>query len=294
MALEELDIDSAKAITSLLQTMLVKNEKFNAIKLLRKLKYENNIDITYFIDQLLPLGEIVFYRFVKMESREMINSFHTYDKILHTIDYKAIIDLLEFNIIEPEYAAQVNEVSLDKVIYIIIQFSEYNDIVKDYLYKKYSQHISDEGLLHHMIYYNVCNDIFVYVRACMQYDKCTSEFINFNKILESYQAMYDRHKDNDDFNVSLRSRLIGVLKLVKVLCLDKLLMMPEYTEYKEKFESYYNINETPDPTNKTADTKSNTIYSLGSDNKKMQNILDKLCYDSYEYINGVVPWGSQR
>jgi hypothetical protein len=128
----------------------------------------------------------------------------------------------------------------------------------------------------------------------MQYDKCSPEFINFDKVLESYQAMYDKHKDDENFNNCLRSRLIMVIELINTLCLDKLLMMPEYNEYKKKFEGYYNINETQELSPKTSTTKSNTIYSLGKSNKKMKSILDKLCYDSYEYINGKVPWGSQR
>lgn len=71
-------------------------------------------------------------------------------------------------------------------------------------------------------------------------------------------------------------------------------VIPEYSEYKAKFESYYNINETPAKSPKTSTTNSQTVHSLGKSNKKMKNILDKLCYDSYEYINSKVPWGSQR
>jgi hypothetical protein len=294
--MDQLDINSNKYVISLLQNMLAHNDKFSAIKLLRKLKYEHSLDITHFIDQVLHLGDIVFYRFVKMESRDIINSFNTFDKILHTIEPNVIIDLLEFDIIEPEYSAQVNNVSLDKVIYIIIQFSEYDENVKQYLFNKYYQHISNEGLLHHMIFYNVCNDIFVYVRACMQNNKYTQEFINFDKVLASYQTMYDKYKDNEDFNICLRSRLIGAVKQINNICLDKLLDMPDYKTYKEKFESYYNINEKEDTSITTSVTKLHTIYTLDKSDTStpIKDILDKLCYDSYEYINNNVPWGSQR
>jgi hypothetical protein len=278
--MDKLDTKSSNNIIAILGNFLLKGEKFKAIQLLRNLKNENNIDITYLIDQILPLGDIVFYRYVKSESRKMINSFHAFDKILHTNDTNLVLDLLKFDIIEPYYSAKVNNTNIETVIYMIIQLSEYNEEVKQYLFQKYSisignyNNISEEGLLKHMLLENVCNDIFVYIRTSLEYNMTAPEVLNFNKILESYQVMYDKYKDDPKENKRLRSRLIGITQLINNQCLEHLLMLPEYIDYKAKFESYYEFK----------DTRSHEIKQL----------LEQICYDSYEYINYRVPWGSQR
>ena len=278
--MDKLDTESTNNIIAILGNFLLKGEKFKAIQLLRNLKNKNNIDIMYLIDQILPLGDIVFYRYVKSESRNMMNSFHTFDKILHTNDTNLILDLLKFDIIEPYYSAKVNNTDIETVIYMIIQLSEYNEEVKEYLFQKYSlsignsNNISEEGLLRHMLLENVCNDIFVYIRTSLEYNMTVPEVLNFDKILESYQAMYDKHKDDPKENKRLRSRLIGITQLINKQCLDYLLMLPEYEAYKAKFESYYEFK----------DTRSHEI----------KHLLEQICYDSYEYINYRVPWGSQR
>lgn len=279
--MEQLDIESTNNIIAVLGNFLLKGEKIKAIQILRNLKNNNNIDITYLIDQILPFGDIVFYRYVKSESREIINSFHTFDKILHNNDTNLILDLLKFDIIEPYYSAEVNNTDIENVVYMIIQLSEYDEEVKKYLFQKYSlgssNNISEEGLLKHMLLVNVCNDVFVYIHACFKNNMLSDKVLNFNRILESYQAMYDKHKDDPKDKKRLRSRLIGITQLINKQCLDNLIMLPEYKDYKAKFESNYEIKEI-----------------LKTENIQLKQILDKICYDSYEYVNYRVPWGSQQ
>jgi len=279
--MEQLDTKSTNNIITILGNFLLKGEKFKAIQLLRNLKNINNIDITYLIDEILPFGDIVFYRYVKSESREMINSFHTFDKILHNMETNIILDLLKFDIIEPYYSAEVNNTNIDIVIYMIIQLSHYDEEVRKYLFQKYSldssNNITEEGLLRHMFLVNVCNDIYVYIKACLDNNMLSPNVLNFDRILESYQAMYDKHKDIPKDKKRLRSRLIGITQLINKQCLDKLLMLPEYAEYKANFEYYHEFRE---------------IINKG--NLEIKQLLDKICYDSYQYINDKVPWGSQR
>jgi hypothetical protein len=275
-----LDEQSANTLVGVLASFLERGEKFKTIKILRDLKAKK-VDISYLIDQILPLGDIIFYRFVKDEQRSLINSFNTFDKILHNLEPQTVIDLLHFNIIEPHIAAEVNNTSLDKVIYMIIQFTEYEPLVYDYLFKKYPRDITHEGLLNHMIFYNICHDIFIYINACNKSNRNTAEFLNFERILESYQRMYDKYKDDEKQRKFLRSRLIGLAPLISKQCKDRLLMMPEYEEYKAKFQSYYQINHTNDT-------------DANRDTSEIIRLLDKICYDSYDWVNDKVPWGSQR
>jgi hypothetical protein len=277
--MELLDKKSTKYIITMLGNLLLTGEKFKAIQMLRNLKDKQNVDISYLIDELLPLGDILFYRFVKSINRDLINSFHAFDKYLHTLDTKVILDLFKFDIIEPHYSAQINNVSLDKVLYMIIQFSEYNDDVIHYLFEKYSSVVKYMGLLEHMIFYNVCHDIFIYVNACNQDEKIIYKVLHFSNILESYQAMYNKHEKDEKYNKCLRSRLIGLNKLIAKLCKDKHLTIPSYNQYQKKFSSYYQIN---------TNTETTTNYT------KIQTLLNQICLDSYNYINDAVPWGCQR
>lgn len=276
--MEALDKQSAEYIVSILAKFLINGEKFKAIQMLRKLKNQN-VDITYLINEVLPFGDIVFFRFVKTESRALVNSFHAFDKYLHTMEIPLILDLFKYDIIEPSYSAELNSVSLDKVLYMIIQFTEYNPTVIGYLFEKYSSVVSNEGLLEHMIFYNVCHDIFIYINACNQDDRVIHKLLKFECILESYQAMYEKHKNDEKYNKCLRSRLIGLVQLIAQLCKEHNLMMPEYSKYKIKFSSYYQINTAP--THKPASQKT------------IQTLLEQICLDSYNYINDAVPWGSQ-
>jgi hypothetical protein len=303
--MEQLTTFSANKLIALLCNYLIKGEKFKAIQLLRDLKNKNNnknnidIDITYLIDQILPFGDIVFYRYVKSENKDMINSFHSFDKILHTNDTNLILNLLKFDIIEPHYSAVVNNTTITTVVYMIIQLSEYDVEVKDYLFQKYSQgdsqedshNISEEGLLRHMLLENVCNDIFVYIKACLENKMISVNILNFDRILESYQAMYDKYKDNAKDNKRLRSRLIGITQLISKYCLDKLLMLPTYEDYKTKFESQDIIKKY---TKDQSDQTNQSDQSDQTDQTELKQIINKICYDSYEYINFRVPWGSQR
>lgn len=272
--MEQLDDESMNSIISVLGNIMIKGDNIKAIQLLRNLK-QKNIEITYLIDQILPFGDIIFYRYVKSVNRDMMNSFHTFDKILHTNDSNLILDLLKFDIIEPYYSVKVNKTDIATVIYMIIQLSDYDEKVKTYLFEKYA--VNEEGLLRHMFLENVCNDVFVYIRACLENNMTSPQVLNFDRIIDSYQAMYDKYKNNEKDKKRLQSRLIGITQLINKQCLDNLLMLPEYEDYKKRFESFY---------------ESKQIFK--KENSQLKQLLDKICYDSYEYVNFRVPWGSQR
>ena len=109
------------------------------------------------------------------------------------------------------------------------------------------------------------------------------EILNFDRILEAYQTMEDTYKDEVN-NKCLRSRLVGVIKLISKYCLDKLANIPIFTEYKQHFNTYYNIQ---------------IMSRLNIENKNTQQSqqlskqLDLICIDSYKYINSQLSWGSQ-
>ena len=92
-----LPADDMISICELLKFLLINGNIKELYTILKDFK--NKIpdgDITYFLDYLLPFGNVLFYRYVKGECREMMNSFHTFDKILHTMKTEDIINVLNF------------------------------------------------------------------------------------------------------------------------------------------------------------------------------------------------------
>ena len=90
--------------------------------------------------------------------------------------------------------------------------------------------------------------------------------------------MYDRFKDIKIRNKYMRSRLFGITQIINQLCKIHKLEMPEYKQYKNNFDRYYQIN------------NDHTIETQ----QKIKKLLNRICYDSFIYINDAVPWGSQR
>jgi len=271
----------------LLRHLLSLGQKFKVIQILRDLKTNiENHDITYILNELLPLGDIIFYKYVKTESREIINSLYSFDKMLHFKTGKEIIDMIHHDIIEPEYAAELNSCTLYNVLYYIIQFSEYDDDVIQYLFGKYSSKCvcSYEGLINHMLCKNVINDIMVYLKTCVSGGTLNSTSMSFESILASYKRMEEKYKmentpPKDGYeNKFLRSRLIGVCSLIISLCVKHSIMLPTFIEFEAVLKSYYSVNHIEDFKYK----------------EEIIQLLNKLIYDCYMYVDMQLPWGLQN
>jgi len=271
----------------LLRHLLSLGQKFKVIQILRDLKTNiENHDITYILNELLPLGDIIFYKYVKTESREIINSLYSFDKMLHFKTGKEIIDMIHHDIIEPEYAAELNSCTLYNVLYYIIQFSEYDDDVIQYLFGKYSSKCvcSYEGLINHMLCKNVINDIMVYLKTCVSGGTLNSTSMSFESILASYKRMEEKYKmentpPKDGYeNKFLRSRLIGVCSLIVSLCVKHSIMLPTFIEFEAVLKSYYSVNHIEDFKYK----------------EEIIQLLNKLVYDCYMYVDMQLPWGLQN
>ena len=273
----------------LLKKLLSLGQKFKVIQILRDLKTNiDDNDITYILNELLPHGDIIFYKFVKTESREILNSLYAFDRMLHFKTSKEIINMIHHDIIEPEYAAELNDCTLFNVLYYIVQFSEYDESVIQYLFEKYSSKgvFSYEGLINHMLCKNVINDIMVYLKTCINNGNLNSESLSFESVLSSYKRMAEKYKkeiqpigDGDGYqNKFLRSRLIGVCSLIVSLCVQHSIMLPTFIEFEAILKSYYNVNHIEDFKYK----------------EEIIQLLDKLIYDCYMYVDMQLPWGLQN
>ena len=273
----------------LLKHLLSLGQKFKVIQILRDLKTNiEDHDITYVLNELLPFGDIIFYKFVKTESREILNSLYSFDKMLHFKTSKEITDMLHHDIIEPEYAAELNSCSLYNVLYYIVQFSEYDEGVMQYMFNKYANRgvFSYEGLVNHMFFKNVINDMMVYLNTCITSRNLNSNTLSFENVLGSYQRLVDKYEKENELTPPrdgydkkfLRSRFIGVCSLIVSLCVQHSIMLPTFIEFEAIFKSYYNVNHIDD-----------TKYK-----EEVLSLLDKLIYDCYMYVDMQLPWGLQN
>ena len=271
----------------------------------------------------MPVANYDFLIFINTINNNIINNVKNLDNILHHLSSNDIIALLENQTINIQTTAENMAMTPEQIMFIIIQFSNYNDTIIKYLFNisfnnkfntdsnnkhnrvetgskhnkrvkttylelvklKYKNNLLPYKLLEHMIYYNICNDIFVYVKACIDNNMLSSDVLNFNKILESFTIM-NNNKKNEPYNISirLRSRLIGVIALLSELCYNYSLEMPTYKKYETKFNTFYTILNVNNITTTTNTTTNKTILDL----------LDAICLDSYIYINDAVPWGAQQ
>lgn len=256
-------------VCELLEYLMKNKQQMKVYTILKEFKAKvPDGDITYFLDQLLPYGDLLFYRYVKGECHDMMNSYHTFDKILHTMDPKMVINLLKFDIIEPEYSAKINEKTLEEVLYMIIQFNEYQDELISYILETYSSQTSYSGLAHHMLFYNVTNDILVYLKAIKDKQLLCLEYIDFQRVWNSFEHI----QKNNLNSILTRSRMINVIDLFVNICKKEELMMPEYINFYNHFTN---------------------LYKLSGDTEKLENSLERLCKDCYDHINGKLPWGLQ-
>ena len=225
---------------------LSKGDTVSVIKVLRKLLADGN-DIDYIIVRLLAFGNLLFYQFVKQARKDLLNHFEAYDEITHACKPVELIQLLKYNILELEHAAKINKVeSLEATIYMFLQLADYNDEVKAYLWKRYSNLVSTQGLFHHWIYENIPHEVVVYLKT-LQNDEIESNstvqnqfdkrIINFNKIMKSFRVMECKFRGS----TMLRSRLINVLRMVINAVVNDGLELPSREEFTKHFESKYTI-----------------------------------------------------
>ena len=269
------------------------------------------------IENVLPFSDIIFMMFVKSIDNNILNKLTNLDALFHRLEPDVIMNLLKHKIIDIEHMALINNITIEKAILFTIQFSLYNDNIIQYLINKYiikqkdipqilqtqQQHntqrshnifmmrqkiqhrITQESILdkffsnlvQHMVCDNVKNEIFIYIKSCITGNMIQPEILNFKNILESFNKLNDTFKDDID-NRRLRSRLVGVTKLISKYCTDKLLTIPTYKDYQTNFNTFYKTH-TPDTIN---------------DNKQLLIQIDLICQDSYNYINLQLPWGARH
>jgi hypothetical protein len=256
-------------VCNFLKTLMSLNERGKVYKILKDFKSKSpDNDISYFLDELLPWADVLFCRFIKGENKDIINSFHTFDKILHGLPIEDIISLLKFDIIEPVYSAQINETTLEHVIYMIMQFSEYRDEIISYMFEKYSDIITINGFVKHLLFNNINNDIIVYLKALHEKNLIVPEYITFERVIDSYKFMYEKNTNANYLN----SRLLHVIDLFVNTSIKYQVMMPSFQEYYESLKK---------------------LYTVQGNNEHIIKAMHKLCFDCHSYINGKLPWGLQ-
>jgi hypothetical protein len=219
--------------------LITKGKTINLLMILKKIKKECN-DISFIVNQLLEHGDLLFYRYVKQEYPDILNSYSAMDIILHSQKPTNIIQILEYNIFDFEYSAKVNEEPIEKVMYMFLQFTEYDEIIKEFMFKKYPDILNEYGLFKHLLFYNVPNEVIVYMKACMDNDKFTDYYVNLTKILESYTDL----KNKNTGSIFLRSRLINVINMIINIHTFNDYPLPSYEEFLEHFKKFYSIKDT--------------------------------------------------
>lgn len=234
-----------------------KNDTFEAIKILKNIQ-NDGVDIKKIIYHLLPFTNVIFCSFVRIISKDFINSLDVYDILFNTLIPDDIIKILESKIIEPEYSKIINNLdSLESILYLIIQNCKYDNNVKKYLLTKYKDIITDEGVFKHMIMYNIPNDIVLYIKTCIKTNNFNDKYINFKSILNYYKQA--EHKYSKKL---FASRLHNVIKLIIDIKIQNGYEFPTQQEFVENFKKYYKI----------------------SDQKQLHYFMEILPYDIYLYF----------
>jgi hypothetical protein len=217
--------------------MLSNNETIPVIKVLKKM-VSDGYDIDYIIIRLLSHGNLLFYQFIKQSRRDLLNHFEAYDEITHTCKSSEIIDLLKYDILELELATKINGMdTLADTIYMFMQLMDYNDVVKSYLMSRYSGIATEEGILRHMVLYNIPHEVAVYLKSLNGKSEFDEKLINFNKIMKSYRVMEINFQGSD----MLKSRLINVINMVVDSVVNKGMELPSREEFTKHFEARYQI-----------------------------------------------------
>lgn len=255
-------------VCELLVYLIQNNQRGKVYTILKDFKARApDSDITFFLNELLPYGDLLFYRYVRGECLDMMNSFYTFDRIMHNMKPDDLINLLKFDIIQPEHSARINEVPLDTVLYMIMQFNEYQDETIAWIMQKYTGVVSYIGLANHILFYNVIHDIMVYLKALRDKDNLKQDYVSFEKILESYEFI---HKNNPG-NILTRSRLINAITIFIDICKKESHSMPCFDTFYNKFNGLFTVS--------------------GVNAKLLKKALWRTCKDCHDYISSKLPWG---
>jgi hypothetical protein len=222
--------------------MLKLNMTLNLLKILKKIKADCS-HITYIVSNLLPYGNLLFYRYVKQEYNDMLNSFNAFDIILHAfIDHPdKILELLEYKIFDFEYAAIVNKTDLEHVVFVFLQMTEYDEKINEYLTLLYPDVITSKKFVNHLVLYNLPQEIAVYMRKCVEKDMFTDKNINYNMIINSFQILKDKYPGHK----YLRSRLLNVIEMIVKFCVeDYNIVLPSLQLFTSKLHEFYTIDES--------------------------------------------------
>jgi hypothetical protein len=212
------------------------------INILKKLLADGH-DIDYIIVRLLCHGSLLFFQFVKQIRRDLLNHFEAYDEVVHACEPHEIIELLKFGVLELEHATKINNMeSLETTIYMFIQITDYEDTIQDYLWQTYSNLLSKQGLLRHMVLYSVQHEISVYLKS-LNINEFNERLVNFNKILKSYEVMEEKYKGSR----LLKGRLKNLIRMIIDIVLNQGLKLPTIIEFLEKFKNTYTIKNNVDP-----------------------------------------------
>lgn len=216
-----------------------KSDTFEAIDILKRIQ-KDGVDIKNILIQLLPFANLIFCTFVRLVSRDFINTLDVYDILFNSLQENEIIKLLDSKVIEPDHAIKINSIdSMSSILYLIIQNCKYNKKIIEYLLNKYNDIISDEGIFLHMIMYNIPNDVILYIKSCIKNDKFDEQHVNVPQILKYYRQADTKFNNNTIF----KSRIHNVIQMIIDIKMEKGYNFPTQNEFVENFKKYYNISD---------------------------------------------------
>lgn len=196
-------------------------------------------NIEFVLKQLLPFGDLLFYRYMKSEARNLLNHFDTYDTIFHSVTPATLKQLFDFDILEPHYAAKINGFSLRETLCFIVQFAEYDETFRDYILGKFTGLICKNDIYNHILFRNIANEIVIYMKACQNDDKLSAEFVNITEILHTYQCLEDKNEGSPMLN----SRLLNTIRMIVKAVKNAEYILPTLEQFQREFARYYNIND---------------------------------------------------
>jgi hypothetical protein len=209
------------------------------IRILRKL-LDDGHKIDDVIISLLPHGSILFFQFIKQVRRDLLHGFAAMDEVVHACKQCEIIELLEYKIIELDHMAKVNNMpSLEATIYMFIQLTDYDDTVISHLYKIYSPSISRQGLLQHMLLISIPHEISLYLKPLKEINIMTEQYVSFDLVMQSYQAMEDRYKGAP----ILKGRLINLYRMIVDMVVNEGLIIPTMDEFRAALHRRYELGD---------------------------------------------------
>lgn len=214
-------------------------EIFKAIQILKKL-IDTGHDLDYVLVRLLCHGSLLFFQFVKQVRRDLLNHFEAYDEVVHACKPSETIELLKFGVLELEHATKINKmVSLEATVYMFIQLTDYEDTIQTYLQQQHPTLVSTQGLLNHMVLHSIPHEIAVYLKS-LSAEEFNERFINFRKILLSYETMEDKYHGSP----MLKGRLVNLIRMIVDMVFNHGYQLPSMDEFQEAFKKVYTMKDS--------------------------------------------------